>query len=139
MSKPKVYFACSITAANFKDRKNYGEVVGSLKQYCEVLTELFVDHKHLAREDLTDEGIFERDVCWLKEADAIVAEVSVRSHGVGIEVGMMSGKKPILCLYKKQEEFVLSAMISGDKNIIVKEYKNIADLSEIFDEFFASL
>ena len=141
MSKPKVYFACSIAAANINDRSHYATIINALKKHCEVSTELFADDEQLNKIEvsMTDEEIFNRDVRWLNEADAVVAEVSKRSHGVGFELGMMSGKKPILCLYKKEEYPELSAMIGGNKAIIVREYKSITDLPTIFDEFFTLL
>ncbi|MEI7962017.1 MAG: nucleoside 2-deoxyribosyltransferase [archaeon] len=43
--------------------------------------------------------IFDRDVAWIKEADLVVAEVSMPSVGVGYEIGFAEslGKK-IICL-----------------------------------------
>ena len=56
------------------------------------------------------QAIFSRDIKLIEECDAIVAEVSTPSLGVGYEIcyGLQIGK-PILCLYK--EGIKLSQMI----------------------------
>ena len=48
-----------------------------------------------------DTAIYNRDIKWLQSADAIVAEVTSPSIGVGYELGIAEKlKKPILCLYR---------------------------------------
>ena len=54
----------------------------------------------LGQEKLSEREIYERDMKWLLEADAVIAEVSNASLGVGYEIAraeMM--QKPLLCLY----------------------------------------
>ena len=62
----------------------------------------------------TDKDIHDRDVSLLTECNAIVAEVTQPSLGVGYEIGrgVAMGKK-ILCLYRPQPDKKLSAMIRG--------------------------
>ena len=51
-----------------------------------------------------DRAIHDRDVRLLGEADCVVAEVTIPSHGVGYEIGRaVSMSKKILCLYRPQD------------------------------------
>jgi len=73
----------------------------------------------------------------LQDADIVIAEVSTPSLGVGYEIGLAEklGKK-IICLYKEGSNKSLSAMINGNKNLIVKKYKTKKDLFRIIDKIF---
>lgn len=53
------------------------------------------------------------------------------SLGVGYEIAKAEeyGKK-IICFYKKESGKRISAMISGNKNIILKEYIRLEELFE---------
>ena len=63
-----------------------------------------------------DTSIYDRDIKWLKSADAVIAEVSTPSLGVGYELGIAQKlKKPVLCLYKPSYNKYLSAMIKGNE------------------------
>ncbi len=45
--------------------------------------------------------VYERDTAWIRACDALVAEVSTPSHGVGYEVAYaLSLGKPVLCVYR---------------------------------------
>ena len=73
------------------------------------------------------------------KCDAVVAEVTQPSLGVGYEIGRaVDMGKRILCLYRPQEGKVLSAMIRGMDNgttWLVKDYKE-DQLDEILKSFF---
>lgn len=59
--------------------------------------------------------VFARDVAWIEGADAMVAEVSTPSHGVGFEIGhALALGKPVLALYDQSR--VISKMIGGNKS-----------------------
>lgn len=75
----------------------------------------------------TPEEIFNRDYSNVKDSDLIIAEVSERSHGVGIEIGMSYclGLKRIL-LIDEQENVTKLAEGMPDTTII--RYKNENDL-----------
>lgn len=84
-----------------------------------------------------DKWIHDRDLSWLKESDCLVAEVTAPSLGVGYEIGKATEwGMPILCLYRRSEGRSLSAMIAGSDGVKVHEYQRVADLREVFDEFF---
>lgn len=109
-----IYFACSITGGR--------ELEGFYRQFVVALEAQghIIPTSHLARSEalegervLTPLDVYERDVKWIRECDALIAEVSVPSHGVGYEIGYaLTMKKPILCLY--QEGRKVSRMITGN-------------------------
>jgi hypothetical protein len=44
--------------------------------------------------------VYQRDVRWVNECDALIAEVSTPSHGVGYEIALaLHLGKPVLCCY----------------------------------------
>ena len=133
----KIYFAGSIRGGR-DDAALYADIIKILGNYGEVLTE------HIGLKDLTSQGeertaeeIYERDMDWLLSSDAIVAEVTTVSLGVGYELGeAVAVGKRVLCLYREQEGKRLSAMIDGNPDLKVVRYQALADIKPIFDSFF---
>ena len=73
---------------------------------------------------------------WLQSADAVIAEVTTPSLGVGYELGIAEKlKKPVLCLYRPSEDKRLSAMVKGNKIFTCKEYNNFTEIKLHVDEF----
>jgi hypothetical protein len=135
----KIYFAGAIRGGR-EDAPRYLEIVKVLRAYGEVLTE------HVAAAELSalgeskdDRWIHDRDLCWLKEADCLVTEVTTPSLGVGFEIAKATewGKR-VLCLFRPNAGRALSALIAGSERVTVREYQSPADLPKIFDEFFAT-
>jgi hypothetical protein len=134
----KIYFAGSIRGGR-NDQELYSEIIDILKKYGKVLTEHIGDPALTAMgtKNITKKQIYDRMMDWIKESDAIVAEVSTPSIGVGYEIALSeSMNKKIICLYREGSEKRISAMVSGNKNLIVINYKVVEDLPGIFDEFF---
>ena len=77
---------------------------------------------------------------WIAEADALIAEVSVPSHGVGYEIGyaLQAGKR-VLCLAQNQRK--VSKMITGnpDANLTIRTYADSPDAVRLAREFIRSL
>ena len=114
-------------------------MIKHLDTYGKVLTEYVGDPKLSSYGDnkRSDDRIYDRDTSWIKESDIVVAEVSTPSLGVGYEIAYAEQLgKTILCLYKRQINKKLSAMINGNKNILVKEYDKIDEATQHIDEFF---
>lgn len=132
----KIYFAGSIRGGR-KDAPLYGEIVELLKRYGHVLTE-HVGQAHLDEDDLSDEAIYERDMAWLEEADVLIAEATVPSHGVGYEIARAEGLcKPILCLHRAGTGGHLSALLAGNPTIRCEDYEQIRQLTAILDDFLS--
>ena len=133
----KIYFAGSIRGGRIYI-KFYKDIIQYLNTYGTVLTE------HIGQNDITNTGetllndnqIFNRDISWLRSSDLLISEVSSPSLGVGYEIGLAEQYNiPILCLYKEQSTFSLSAMVSGNQNILCKNYTNLVDIKIHIDSF----
>lgn len=134
----KIYFAGSIRGGR-EDQDLYFKIIELLKQHGQVLTEHIGNSKLSAQGEvgLEDIEIYERDIAWVKESDVLVAEVSLPSGGVGYEIAYAESlKKKVLCLYREGSERKISGMINGNKNLIIKVYKDIGDLKKVFEDFF---
>lgn len=131
----RIYFAGSIRGGR-QDAALYTQIVEMLKEYGEVLTE-HVGDPDLSEENLEDEDIHRRDMDWLELADALVAEVTVPSHGVGYEVARAETLgKPILCLHRPGPGRHLSALIAGAPSVRCERYDRMDQLKAILDDFF---
>ena len=134
----KIYFAGSIRGGR-EDKNLYSQIIKNLQKYGAVLTEHLGDQNLTdSGEDLSDKFIYERDLYWIKESDIVVAEVTRPSLGVGYEIGKAEelGKK-ILCLYRKNNKRI-SAMISGNENLVTLKYNTLDELFKNIKDFFRS-
>lgn len=114
-------------------------MIAHLQTHAEVLTE-HVGNKALSdggEHDLSDNQIHARDMAWLEECDAVVAEVTTPSLGVGYELGLAEKLgKPILCLFDAgNPDFRLSAMLSGNSKVTVARYQELKEAMEAMDLF----
>ena len=136
----KIYFAGSIRGGR-DEEENYLKIINYLGKFGEVLTE-HVGHKNIEKDETkkTDNYIFERDVSWLKTSNIMVADVTVPSLGVGYEIGFAETLGiPILCLYNPKNKKSLSAMISGNKNLVWKEYNSVEEAQLLIKEFISAI
>lgn len=135
----KIYFAGAIRGGR-DDLALYFEIIELLGQYGQVLTD------HVGNPELTGSGetgddreIHDRDLAWLKEAEYLVAEVTTPSLGVGYEIGKATEwGKPTLCLYRPRAGRSLSAMVAGCPGVTVREYQDVEELREAFDDLFGA-
>ena len=137
----KIYFAGAIRGGR-DDAKLYEEIISYLGNIGQVLTE------HVGNQNLNKMGekggidteIYKRDIKWLQSADAVVAEVTTPSLGVGYELGIAEKlKKPVLCLYRPSKGKRLSAMVKGNNQLSLWEYHNLTEAQSCIDSFFKSL
>lgn len=136
----EVYFACSIRGGR-DDAKIYTELVQYIKRKVIVLSEIFADGK------LTSQGmnkpsrdIWQTDTNWVKKADGIIAEVTNPSLGVGYEIALAENlRKPILALYRQNDDRKLSAMIDGAPGVEVFYYRELSEAKEAIDQFLDKL
>ena len=94
----------------------------------------------LGENKLTDIEIYQRDMDWLESADAVIAEVTTPSLGVGYELGVAEKRnKPILCLFdQRNQEQCLSAMLSGNSKFKNFSYQSIDQAKQKIAEFLSS-
>ena len=122
-----VYFACSITGGR-EFEPAYRAIVDAL-----TLDGHEIPTSHLAQSEVMEQervlsprDVYTRDANWIENCDALVAEVSVPSHGVGYEIGYaLQAGKPVFCLY--QEDRKVSKMITGNPHpaLKVESYSDI--------------
>lgn len=137
----KIYFAGSIRGGR-DDKDLYLRLIEHLKRHSEVLTEHVGDNdlSHLGEAGRTDAMIYNRDMSWIQEADAIVAEISAPSLGVGYEIAKAESLgRPILCLWRSQPDKRLSAMIGGSQKIQKVIYQDFDEATEAIDQFLGTL
>ncbi|KKQ94435.1 MAG: Deoxyribonucleoside 5'-monophosphate N-glycosidase [candidate division CPR2 bacterium GW2011_GWC2_39_10] len=134
----KAYFAGSIRGGRDEAEK-YQQIIGFIQNHASVLTE-HVGDTCLSKDGekvLTEKFIYKRDINWLLNSDCVIADVTVPSLGVGLEIGKaIELNKKLLCLYEKQEGRKLSAMIMGCPEIEVFEYEDLLEVKKKIDEFF---
>ncbi len=90
--------------------------------------------------EMTEEEIYSRDMGLLVKSDALIAEVTVPSMGVGYEIcrALIKGI-PVLCLHRP--DAVVSAMVLGnpDPLIEVRVYPDETLLKQIIIDFVRTL
>ncbi|MDP1546034.1 MAG: nucleoside 2-deoxyribosyltransferase [Anaerolineales bacterium] len=124
-----IYFACSITGGREFEPAYQQIVAALLADGHEIPTSHLVESEVAVRERfLTPQNVYERDVNWIRECDALIAEVSVPSHGVGYEIGhALQIGKPVLCIHQQARN--VSKMITGnsDPALTVVSYTTVED------------
>ena len=129
----KIYFAASIRGGR-KDQNKYNELIRFISSKVEVLTEHVGDSslEQTGEQNLSDKEIYQRDLEWLESADAVIAEVTNPSLGVGYELGIAEKLgKPVLCLFDDADHHCnLSAMISGNHKITTFHYTSLDQAKE---------
>jgi nucleoside 2-deoxyribosyltransferase len=136
----KFYFAGSIRGGR-EDTLLYAEIIKKLSLYGKILTEHLADPKisSYGESNMTDEEIFKHDVTMLESSDYVIAEVTVSSVGVGYELGIADKLgKPVICLYRPQQDKRLSAMLSGNTAFKIINYQHPDELDAVFQEMFGS-
>jgi nucleoside 2-deoxyribosyltransferase len=111
-----IYFSCSITGGR-ADETVYREIVAALQGAGHV-----VPTASLASPGIKDlemridpRTVYERDIAWIDGCQAVVAEVSTPSHGVGYEIAYaLQTGKPVACLYRDGR--TVSKMLTGNSH-----------------------
>ncbi len=135
-----VYFSCSLTGGRDHEAAYEHIVDHLLARGHEVPT------AHLARPEVMQlervvvpAEVYQRDIRWIDGCQALVAEVSTPSHGVGYEVAYALGQgKPVLCCYREGER--VSKMITGNDSpgLTVSSYRDLGEALLLVDAFLAS-
>lgn len=136
-----LYFACSLTGGR-RDEAIYAAIVSHLEGAGhEVPTAHLADPQVMELEKVVDAAeVYERDVRWILACDALIAEVSTPSHGVGYEIAYALGlDKPVLCCF--QEGTPVSKMILGNdaRKLTVMSYRAPDEALAIIDAFLTAV
>jgi 2'-deoxynucleoside 5'-phosphate N-hydrolase len=133
-----LYFAAAIRGSR-TDVGIYARMIDELRSVGHVLTEHVVSPEK-TEHSLSDKKIYLRDMSWLDASEAVIAEVSQPSIGVGYELGRAQFLgKPVLCLYRTGSATELSAMVSGNEAFHVHNYTDVADAAAQIRHWLSSL
>ena len=136
-----IYFACSITGGR-EDQLVYQAIVdGLLGDGHEIPTAHLAKPNVLELEAIVDPvEVYTRDVTWINASDALIAEVSTPSHGVGYEIAYaLERGKPVLCCHRYGVR--VSKMITGNLNqhLRVTSYQTPSEAFQIARTFLEDI
>lgn len=136
-----IYFACSITGGRAFEPAYQEMTRALLADQHEVPTAHLAESNVMALEKVVgSRDVYERDVAWIRACDALIAEVSAPSHGVGYEIGFaLSAGKPVLCL--AQTGIPVSKMITGNSHpgLQFKYYQDGSEGIALIRAFLSSI
>jgi len=131
----KVYFAGSIRG-EAPNTEWFHVLINHISRYGKVLTAHSFGFPYDEEIKFDDHRIYETDIVWLRDADALIAEVTAPSLGVGYEIAKAEEwGKPILLLYKERLERKPSAMLNGNKNLKIVKYNDDQEALKAIDNF----
>lgn len=134
-----IYFAGSIRG-EAPDRAWFSVLIGRIGRHGRVLTEHSFGYSPEDEVRFDDSWIYETDMGWLREADALVAEVTAPSFGVGYEIAKAEEwGKPVLLLYRLREGRKPSAMLQGNRGLEMVKFTDEADALDAVDRFLGQL
>ena len=136
-----IYFACSITGGR-QDEIAYATLVTALlEDGHDVPTASLAQPEVMEQEGrISPVEVYQRDTDWIDSCDALVAEVSTPSHGVGYEIAYALSKgKPVLCCYRQGRR--VSKMILGNPhpNLQMRQYSSEAELARAARSFLDNI
>ena len=136
-----LYFSCSLTGGR-SDEAIYGVIVDHLlSQGHEVPTAYLAHPKVMDMERVVEPSeVYQRDIAWIQTCNALIAEVSTPSHGVGYEIAnALSLGKPVLCCYRFGTP--ISKMLTGNDspNIVLRSYRDETEVRAVVEAFLADL
>jgi 2'-deoxynucleoside 5'-phosphate N-hydrolase len=86
--------------------------------------------------EISDADLARRDLKWVADCDALVAEVSTPSHGVGVEVtAALTGNKPVLLAYRRGAP--VSRLLLGLPGVEAFAYSGVDDIRSGVRRFLA--
>ena len=135
----RIYFSGSMSGGRGQAHL-YPGIIAALQVHGTVLTEFVGDQSvtRMGESALTPEAIYRRDLGMVEKCDILVADVTVPSFGVGVEIAAAGQLgKPVLALWQPREGRRLSAMIAGDPNVKLAEYTDLAGAAKAIEAFFA--
>jgi hypothetical protein len=140
----RIYLACTVRGA--RDALAAARTIAARLEAHghEVLTKHLLDDDVDAKEGRLDErAVFARDLAWLEACDALVAEASGSSYGVGFEVGYVLGRaaengQRVYLVYQASRRGAISRLIVGaaDARCVTYPYRNLDDLVGFIDRHF---
>lgn len=136
-----IYFSCSLTGGR-ADEEIYGALVDDmLAAGHEVPTAHLARPEVMAVERVVEPAeVYQRDMEWIDGCDAVVAEVTTPSHGVGYEIAVaLNLGKPVLCCHRRGRS--ISKMISGNDSsgLQIRDYGEIEEALAVVQAFLTGI
>jgi hypothetical protein len=138
----KVHLSTAIT----RGRREYVDAIKTIRDTLresgvEVLNERVADPNFPTPQD--DRAQTMRELCgWLEEADALIAEATISSTGVGCEFTTVQTRgKPVLLLYDAHFGFRISdwVTLNPDANVEARAYRDREEIVQVVREFVGRL
>lgn len=132
-----IYFSCSLTGGR-DDQPVYAAMVDYLLAQGHTVPTAHLAHPEVMKEEaeIDPVTVYRRDIRWLDECEAMIAEVSTPSHGVGYEIAYaLRLNKPVLCLHRRNAR--VSKMITGntEPTLTVEAYEDEKGASGTLQKF----
>ena len=129
-----IYFSGAIAGGRQK-QKLYKDLITYCKQFGFVFNECVGKKNINVHKSM---NVYDRNMDWVDECDLFIAEVTVPSLGVGMEIERAISKKiPVLCLFDMNEPRETSRMITNCKHISLIGYSTPENAKKVIDEFLA--
>ena len=135
----RVYLAAAMTSPD-RDLPS----IRTLRDHLEASGHV-VPTRHIAEVDgrdrdahLSDRELARRDITWLEASDALVAEVTTPSHGVGVEV-TLAVTAGLPCLLLHRADRTVSRLLLGLDGVQTAAYASLPDGLSAVDSFLAAL
>jgi nucleoside 2-deoxyribosyltransferase len=142
----RIYLACTVRGnrSGVTAARVAAETLQALGH--EVLTShLLEDGVDRAESAIPDREVYERDRRWLDACDAVVAEASGSTYGVGFEVGYVTGRasrtgQRVFVLYDASCRHTVSRLISGyaDPHGATCAYQSPDDVRAFVEQHFGA-
>jgi hypothetical protein len=137
----RIYFSGAISGGR-ENLPVYQHIVARLKVLGHEVPSEHVASTRVLEEEapVPPRAVYERDIGWICACDAMIAEVSTPSLGVGYEVARALQKgKNVLCVYR--EGLFISKMVTGNPSphLCLGAYRDTGELDHQIDRFLAGL
>lgn len=127
-----IYFSGAI-AGGRKKQECYKELIAHCKQYGFVFNECVGKKNIRVHKSM---NIYERNMDWVQDCDAFIAEITVPSLGVGMEIERAINKGiPVLCIFDMLDMQATSKMITNCQHIELMGYSNTENAKKVITEF----
>ena len=134
-----IYFAGSIRGGE-PDHVWFQQLIKHIQRHGRVMTEHSFDFSYDEEITKDDIQIYTTDMKWLNESNALIAEITAPSLGVGYEIAKAETRGiPILLLYRYTSNRKPSAMLNGNKNLPMIIYHDKKKAYEAIDDFLTDL
>lgn len=136
-----VYFACAITGGR-QQENIYQLIVESLLSAGHIVPTADLSRSEVMELEaiVLPREVYTRDIAWIKDCQALIAEVTTPSHGVGYEIAYaLSLGKPVLCCY--QQGARVSKMITGntEPHLRVGVYQTPPEVLQLIRNFLEEI